>query len=137
MRILAALILSIDTGDSMIFWGTLLAATTTSCPKMFVGLNSTCTFSAAPETVTSCNSYPTDEINSVTGSFFTVNLKFPLSSLKVPMSSPLTITETAPDPSLVLLFLTLPLIVTLCAMAPTVMILANKNVTKKLVTFLI
>ena len=129
LRIFAELTLSIETGDSIIFCGTLVAETTTSCPNAAEGLNSICVKEALL-TVISCNSYPIEEINKVAGKLLTVILKFPLSSVKVPLTAPLTVTETAPAPSLVLLFRTLPLMVIFCAMAAIVKILASKKRTK-------
>ena len=52
---------------------------------------------------------PTEEITNVKGSFCTVvNLNAPLSSEKVPVVPPLTVTETAETASLDLAFFTLP-----------------------------
>ena len=66
-------------------------------------------------TATSFDAYPTEENTKVNGAFCVVtNLKFPLSSVKVPAFPPLTVTETAVKVSEVDEFLTVPV------MAPAV-----------------
>ena len=111
----ALLILSIDTGDSRILSGTREAATTTSSPRVKEVANSTEIISLLVFTTTSLLAYPTEEKTKVIGSFITVeNLKFPLSSVKVPVELPFTVTDTAEIASLDLPFDTLPATVVDC-----------------------
>ena len=73
--------------------------------------------------------YPTDEKTRVRGSFSEVeNLKFPLSSVNVPVEVPFTVTETAEIASFVLTFFTLPeTVVDCCAIVDTQIVAPTIN----------
>jgi hypothetical protein len=64
------------------------------------------------------------------GCLVVVNLKFPLSSVKVPLPEPFTVIDTADTDSFETLFLTLPLIVT-CGKQEIEKTFAKKNVARQ------
>ena len=134
----AELILSIVTGDSKILEGVLVAETTTSWPSVLSGTSSTTNAEEALETGTSCNLYPIEETTRVIGKgSLVVNLKSPLSSVKVPAPEPLTVIETAgtgiPDE----LFFTEPLMIVFWPKAAIDKIFAVNNATQRLNVFII
>ena len=111
---LAALILSIVTGDSNIREGVRVAEITTSCPRTLAGFKMMDRSVEALVAITSCASKPMEDTSKVTGNGpLTFKEKFPLSSVYVPAPDPLTVIETAGIDSLLLLFCTFPLIVLL------------------------
>ena len=123
---MAALNLSIVTGDSNILSGKRDAETTTSCANAETASKVTAIFSEADDTCTSLSAYPIEVMSKVAGYFmFPVNLKFPLSSVKVPMFDPFTTIVTAETFSLLLLF-TLPvMVVEVCVLAEKAIIIIH------------
>jgi hypothetical protein len=112
------LIRSIETGDSRIFVGVLVAETTTSSPKVDEGVKETVGIAPAAVTFTSEIPYPIEEKRSVTGNLVEagmLKLKFPLLSVKVPVVLPFSVTETELKVSDPPALFTLPEMVTFCA----------------------
>jgi len=128
---LAALTLSMVTGDSRILEEVRVAEITISCPRVDAGFNEK--FKVVDGAVICCSSEsnPTELMISVKGSFSAVdNRKFPLSPVKVPEVPPFTVIETALTDSLVILFCTWPLkvvVAPVCAMAPGEATNDNRN----------
>ena len=120
-----------ETGDSKIRSGTREAATTTSSPKTKFG--STAMFTLVPLYKTSLLLKPTELIINVKGGFWlVVNLKFPLSSVKVPELLPFMVTETAERASFDLLFVMLPVtVVNVWAIVRVEFRASNTNATHK------
>jgi hypothetical protein len=90
------------------------------------------------ETVSSFVSKPTELIINVAGKTGTFTEKLPLASVVDPRVPPLTVTDTEGMPSPVVAFLTVPVIVTVCAKAVVnEKIKAASNTAEKLRLFLI
>ena len=115
----ARLTRSIDTGDSRIFVGVLVADTTTSSPKVEEGFNETDFISPAAATLTSVMPKPMEEKRMLTGNLVfegKLSLKLPLLSVKVPLEFPFKVTETEPRDSPPEALFTFPVIITFCAL---------------------
>jgi hypothetical protein len=113
------LIRSIETGDSKILVGVLVAETTTSSPNVEEGVKLTVGIAPAALTVTSDIPYPIEENKSVTGNFVDAGMlkvKFPLLSVNVPEVLPFSVTETEVKVSDPVALFTLPEMVTFCAL---------------------
>src|SRR5580692_9383660 len=103
---------SIDTGDSRLLIAPRVAETTTSFPSVEEGMKETSTGLPGLLTVTSWVSKPMEEkINVKGGCREVVNRKFPWSSVNVPAAVPLTATDTAAMRSLLVTWLTVPVMV--------------------------